>query len=312
MNLAIIGATGVVGKEVLSILEERNLPIESLYLYASQKSRGKKILFQGSSLIVEELSADVFDRNIDFAIFSAGKTRSLEFAPIAASKGVVVIDNSSAFRMQKDVPLIVPEVNLDDLKHYKSRNIIANPNCSTIQLVMALKPLQKYGIKRVVVSTYQAVSGAGSRAIDELKEQTLSLLQNKSLNKEVFPHQMAFNCLPHIDDFLENNYSFEEEKVIQETRKILQDPDLKITCTAVRVPVISSHAESVNVEFENKIDLAQVRSDLDAFPGVKVLDNPQGQVYPLNSEATHKDEVFVGRLRYDFSIISLIFIKPRT
>jgi len=179
MNLAIIGATGVVGKEVLSILEERNLPIENLYLFASQKSHGKKILFKGRPLLVEELRSEVFDRKINFAIFSAGKARSLEFAPIAAAKGALVIDNSSAFRMQKDVPLIVPEVNLDDVKHYKNRNIIANPNCSTIQLVMALKPLQKYGIKRVVVSTYQAVSGAGSRAIDELKEQTLSSLKKQ-------------------------------------------------------------------------------------------------------------------------------------
>ena len=303
-NLAIIGATGAVGQEALKILEERKTPLKDLYLFASPKSVGRKIAFRGKEYTVCELDSHVFEKPLDVAFFSAGRERSLEFGGNLARQGVKVIDNSSAFRMDPDVALVVPEVNWFDCKNYKNKNIIANPNCSTIQLVMALKPLQKYGLKRVVVSTYQAVSGAGLKAVEELKEQTRDYLSGKELRNKVFPHKIAFNCLPHIDKFDDDLYSFEEKKVMQETKKILGEPRLAITCTAVRVPVLGAHSESVNIEFEKPFDLDVIKKELADFPGVKVLDNPKEHVYPLNIEAIGKNEVFVGRLRKDSSVKS--------
>ena len=303
-NLAIVGATGAVGLEALKILEQRKIPIKNLYLFASSKSAGRKIPFRGKDYIVEELGPKIFEKQLDAAFFSAGKERSLLFAPPLCRKGIKVIDNSSAFRMDEDVALIVPEVNWGDYKHYKNKNIIANPNCSTIQLVMALKPLQKYGLKRVVVSTYQAVSGAGLKAIAELKEQTSDYLSGRNVKNKIFPHRIAFNCLPHIDKFDDDFYSFEEKKVMQETKKILGETGLAITCTAVRVPVLGAHSESVNIECEKPFDLETIKRELSHFPGLKVLDNPQAHVYPLNTEAIGKDEVFVGRIRKDLSVKS--------
>ncbi len=303
-NLAIVGASGLVGQEILSILDERDVSIDHLYLFAGEQSSGEEVSFRGKSYLIEVLRPEAFERDIDAAIFSAGKDISLEFAPIAASHGVIVIDNSSAFRMDKDIPLVVPEVNSDDLSLYKKRKIIANPNCSTVQLVMALKPFEKYGLKRVVVSTYQSVSGAGREAMEELSAQVVSILRSDDIKKEIFPHQIAFNCLPHIDAFNDDLYSFEEIKVIDETRKILHKDKLPITCTAVRVPTFSSHSESVNVEFEREFKLENIRQELAQFKGITVLDNPSNNVYPLNIQATGKDDVFIGRIRRDFSVKS--------
>ncbi|MBI2609414.1 MAG: aspartate-semialdehyde dehydrogenase [Deltaproteobacteria bacterium] len=320
IHLALVGATGAVGREVLSILEHKNLHLEKFSLFASERSEGVKIPFQEKMLSVERLVPEVFERNIDYAIFSAGKTLAQEFAPIALRNGITVIDNSSAFRMDERIPLVVPEVNAHTLNR-KEPEIIANPNCSTIQLVMVLKPLEKYRIKRVVVSTYQAHSGAGHKAQEELRTQTTDFLKRLSflqltesnsgnpqseatLMKNVFSHQIAFNCIPHIDQFDESGYTFEEIKVINETRKIMGLPELKITCTAVRVPVLDSHSESVNIEFESAFKLEDIKNDLGAFPGVKVLDNPKAHVYPLNVEARGRDEVFVGRIRRDPSLNS--------
>lgn len=303
-NLAIVGASGLVGKQILSILDERNVSIGNLYLFASEQSCGEEVSFRDKSYLIEVLKPEAFERDIDVAIFSAGKEMSLEFAPIATSHGIVVIDNSSAFRMEKDVPLVVPEVNSADLVLCKKRKIIANPNCSTVQLVMALKPLEKYGLKRIVVSTYQSVSGAGREAMEELSTQVVSILRSEDIEKEVFPHQIAFNCLPHIDIFNDDFYSFEEVKLINETKKILHEYKLPITCTAVRVPTFSSHCESVNVEFEKEFKLENIRQELAQFKGVTVLDNPSNNVYPLNIQATGKDDVFVGRIRRDFSVKS--------
>ncbi|HLD73869.1 MAG TPA: aspartate-semialdehyde dehydrogenase [Bdellovibrionota bacterium] len=303
-NLAIVGATGAVGQEALKILEERKTPLKNLYLFASSKNVGRKMSFRGEEYTVCELDSHVFEKTLDVAFFSAGRERSLEFGGNLARQGVRIIDNSSAFRMDPHVALVVPEVNWCDYKNYKNKNIIANPNCSTIQLVMALKPLQKYGLKRVVVSTYQAVSGAGLKAMEELKEQTRDYLSGKELKNQVFPHKIAFNCLPHIDKFDDDFYSFEEKKVMQETKKILGESHLAITCTAVRVPVLGAHSESVNIEFEKPFDLDVIKKELAGFPGVKVLDNPKEHVYPLNIEAIGKNEVFVGRLRRDSSVKS--------
>jgi len=305
IHLAVVGATGAVGREVLCILEHKNLPLKELSLFASEKSEGVHIPFRGRNLPVHTLTPHVFEKGIDYAIFSAGKTLAEEFAPIALRSGTTVIDNSSAFRMSHNIPLVVPEINAHQLKR-KEPEIIANPNCSTIQLVMVLKPLQKYRIKRVVVSTYQATSGAGHKAQEELKTQTLGFLNKQSLVTHIFPHPIAFNCIPHIDQFDESGDTFEEIKVMNETKKILDLPNLKITCTAVRVPVFDSHSESVNIEFENDFKLEDVKNALESFPGVKVLDNPKAHVYPLNVEARGRDEVFVGRLRRDPSLESAL------
>ena len=295
LNVAVVGATGMVGRTFLKVLEEEKLPVENYYLFASKRSAGQKIDFMGKEYIIEELNENSFDRGIDIALFSAGGSISEKFAPIAASKGCVVIDNSSAWRMDKEVPLVVPEVNPEDIK--KNKGIIANPNCSTIQAMVALKPLDdKYKIKRVIYSTYQAVSGAGLGGWNDLKD---------GLNGEApkkFPHPIANNCLPHIDSFLPDGYTKEEMKMVNETRKILGRDDIKITATTVRVPVFNSHSESINVEFENAFELSELVEALKNAPGVVVQDDPQNNVYPMAINATGSNETYVGRIRRDFSV----------
>ena len=294
-KLAIVGATGLVGRTALKVLEEKNLPISQYEFFASKKSAGSAVKFLGKDYVVKELDEHSFDSGFDFAIFSAGGDVSKKFAPIAASKGCIVVDNSSAFRMDDNVPLVVPEVNPEDIQN--NHGIIANPNCSTIQAVVPLKPLDdKYKIKRIVYSTYQAVSGAGKNGVDDLKN-TLNGLEPKK-----FPHSIANNCLPHIDVFLEDGYSKEELKMINETRKILHRPDLRVTATTVRVPVLNSHSESINVEFENDFDLNELKELLSNSPGIIVQDNPSANIYPLATNASGSDEVFVGRIRRDESI----------
>ena len=296
-KVAIVGATGLVGRTFLKVLEEKKLPIESYSLFASKRTAGTKITFLGKEYEVQELTENSFDSGFDFALFSAGGDVSKKYAPIAANKGCTVIDNSSYFRMDKDVPLIVPEVNFEDV--YKNKGIIANPNCSTIQAMLPLKALDdKYKIKRIVYSTYQAVSGAGKNALDDLKNQDNS----KPLKK--FPYPIFDNCLPHIDVFLDNGYTQEEMKMIHETRKILHHPDLKITATTVRVPVSNSHSESINVEFEKYFDLTVLVSTLKSFPNIIFVDYPEKNEYPMPILANGHDEVFVGRIRRDESVKS--------
>ena len=296
-KVAIVGATGLVGRTFLKVLEEKKLPIESYSLFASKRTAGTKITFLGKEYEVQELTENSFDSGFDFALFSAGGDVSKKYAPIAANKGCTVIDNSSYFRMDKDVPLIVPEVNFEDV--YKNKGIIANPNCSTIQAMLPLKALDdKYKIKRIVYSTYQAVSGAGKNALDDLKNQDNS----KPLKK--FPYPIFDNCLPHIDVFLDNGYTKEEMKMINETRKILHHPDLKITATTVRVPVSNSHSESINVEFEKNFELNDLVNTLKSFPNIVVVDNPEKNEYPMPILANGHDEVFVGRIRRDESVKS--------
>lgn len=307
-KLAIVGATGVVGTTALKVLEEKKLPINEYVFFSSYRSSGKKIEFMGKEYTVRELKEDSFDEGFDFAIFSAGSETSKKYSPIAVAKGCIVIDNSSAFRMDENVPLIVPEVNKDEIS--KNNGIIANPNCSTIQAVVALKPLDdKYTIKRIVYSTYQAVSGAGSKGIHDLENGISSYInKTEAYNLEKFPHPIFNNCLPHIDDFLDNGYTKEEEKMINETRKILGKQDLKITATTVRVPVFNSHSESINIEFEKDIDINDVISTLKNAPGIVIRDNPDTNDYPLSSFTSGKNEVFVGRIRRDYSVESGINI----
>lgn len=294
-DVAVVGATGMVGRMFLKVLEEKQFPINNFYVFASSKSAGSKITFNGEEYVVEELNEKSFDRHIDIALFSAGAGTSLKYSPIAASKGTVVIDNSSAFRMDKDVPLVVPEVNPQDVKKHKG--IIANPNCSTIQAVVALKPLHdKYRIKRIVYSTYQSVSGSGVKGMTDLKE---GLAGNPP---KAYPHPIANNCLPHIDVFLDNGYTKEEMKMIEETKKIMGDYSLKITATTVRVPVYYSHSESINVEFYNDFEMNELKKLLGNSPGVILQDDPSKYVYPMAINAQDKDEVFVGRIRRDYSV----------
>ena len=295
VNLAIVGVTGMVGQTFLEVLEKRNFPIENFYAFASARSAGKTITFRGKNYIVEELTEQSFDRDIDIALFSAGGNISKKFAPIAAKKGCVVVDNSSAWRMDPDVPLVVPEVNPEDVKKHKG--IIANPNCSTIQAVVALKPIHEYyKIKRIVYTTYQAVSGAGMKGWNDLEE---GLKGNPPTN---FPHPIANNCLPHIDSFLDNGYTKEEIKMIEETRKMFHAPDMKITATTVRVPVFNSHSEAINIEVEKPFEIDELREILKKSSGIIVQDDPANNVYPLAADATGHDEVFVGRIRRDHSI----------
>lgn len=295
-NVAIVGATGLVGRTFLKVLEERDFPFENVYMMASTKSAGSKITFKGTEYTVEELNEHSFDKPIDIALFSAGGSISEKYAPIAAAHGVTVVDNSSQWRMDPDVPLVVPEVNPDDID--KNNGIIANPNCSTIQVVVPLKPLhEKYKIKRIVYSTYQAVSGSGLKGIEDLKEG----LKGNDLC-EAYPHPIAGNCIPHIDVFMDNGYTKEEMKMINETHKILGDNSIKVTATTVRVPVFDSHSESVNVEFEKPFDLEELKDILRNYPGIVVIDNPANNEYPLAKDAAGKDEVFVGRIRRDFSV----------
>lgn len=303
-SLAIVGATGLVGRTILEVLEEKKLPISKYTLFASSKSAGKIMHFMDSDYVVKELNENSFDEGFDFAIFSAGGDTSKKYAPIAASKGTIVIDNSSAFRMDPNVPLVVPEVNPEEIENNKG--IIANPNCSTIQALVALKPLDTaYTIKRIIYSTYQAVSGAGNKGVADLDNGIFNY-SNKccdySLQK--FPYPIFNNCLPHIDVFLDNGYSKEEEKMINETRKILKNPDLKITATTVRVPVFNSHSESINVEFEKNFKVEELRNLLAHSPGITVIDDPSNNKYPLCKDSTGSDNVYVGRIRRDYSVDS--------
>jgi len=303
-NVAIVGATGAVGQEMLRVLEERNFPVGELRLLASERSVGKTENFKGEELDIQVLTKDSFN-GIDIALFSAGGERSLEFCPHAAAAGAICIDNSSAWRMDAEVPLVVPEVNPDDLSQYVNKKIIANPNCSTIQMVLPLKALQNVSrIKRIVVSTYQAVSGSGQSAVDELREQSGELLNGRPAVNKVYPHQIAFNCLPHIDSFMENGYTKEEMKMVNETRKILGDSEIKVSATAVRVPVFYGHSESVNVETEEEISAAQAKELFNDFPGLQVIDEPDSSLFPMPVDAAGQDETFVGRIREDLSLIN--------
>jgi aspartate-semialdehyde dehydrogenase len=297
-RVAVVGATGMVGRKFLQVLEERKLPVSEYFLFASKRSAGSKMPFMGQEYTVRELTDDAFDGlHVDIALFSAGGGTSLHFAPIVAASGAVVIDNSSTWRMDPDVPLVVPEVNPDAIGGYRKKGIIANPNCSTIQAMVPLKPLHEaYGLKRVIYSTYQAVSGAGQQGYLDLENG----LKGEAPRK--FPHPIAGNCLPHIDVFLDNGYTKEEQKMIDETRKILSLPDLAVTATTVRVPVFHGHSESINVEFERPFDLQELRALLERAPGLVVMDDVANNVYPMAITAADTDPVYVGRIRRDFSV----------
>ncbi|MDP2683061.1 MAG: aspartate-semialdehyde dehydrogenase [Deltaproteobacteria bacterium] len=301
-NVAVVGATGVVGQEMIKILEERKFPVDRIKLLASERSAGQYLEFNGKQEKVYLLSEETFE-GIDIGLFSPGASVSAVYAPKAGKAGCVVIDNTSQFRMEPDVPLVVPEVNPKAIGEYKKRNIIANPNCSTIQMVVALKPIHDaVKIKRIVVSTYQAVSGAGKEAMDELSDQALAIYGQKEIKKKVFPYQIAFNCIPQIDVFLDNGYTKEEMKMVNETRKIMGDNSIKITATTVRVPVFNSHSEAVNIETGKKITAKEVKGLLSKAPGVKVMDDTKKLEYPMPIDVSERDEVFVGRIREDESI----------
>ena len=302
LNIIVAGATGAVGSQMLTCLEEQKFPVNNFKLLASSRSAGKKIKFKDETFVVEEMTKDSF-KGYDIALFSAGGSTSQEFAPASAEAGCIVVDNSSAWRMDPEVPLVVPEVNPDAVAQYKNKGIIANPNCSTIQMVVALNPIYKnFGIKRLVISTYQSVSGTGVKAVNELKEQVKAFVEGKPAVAEVYPHPIAFNALPHIDSFLDSGYSKEEEKMVNETRKILNDQSIRVTATAVRIPVFNSHSESVNIETQKHATCEQIRDLLKTAPGVKVMDDPQNNVYPLALDAQGSDLTFVGRIRQDLSI----------
>jgi len=296
-KIAVVGATGLVGRTVLKVLEERKLPVSEYALFASSKSAGKKMIFGGKEYVVKELNEDSFNEKFDYAIFCAGGEISKKYAPICAKTGCIVVDNSSYFRMNEDVPLVVPEVNFEDVKYH--HGIIANPNCSTIQAMLPLKALDdKYVIKRIVYSTYQAVSGAGRAGLEDLE----NIDGQKPLKK--FPHPVYNNCLPQIDVFLDNGYSKEEMKMINETRKILHKPELKVTSTTVRVPVTNSHSEAINVEFEKDFNMNELIDTLKEFPNIILQDDLSSNKYPMAITATGHDEVFVGRVRRDESVKS--------
>ncbi len=300
LRVAVVGATGAVGREMLKTLHERNFPVTEVVPFASARSAGSVVSYGDDELVVKELKEDVF-AGFDIAIFSAGGGTSEKFAPHAAAAGCVVIDNSSAWRMDERCPLVVPEVNAHALE--KHNGIIANPNCSTIQMLVALKPLHEAGkIKRVIVSTYQAVSGTGQKAIAELEKQVRQMFNLQEPDVEVYPHRIAFNCLPHIDVFLDNDYTKEEMKMVHETVKILEDPSVKVTATCVRVPVFYGHSESINIETEKKISAAEARAILAQAPGIQVYDNPREKMYPMPIDAAGEDATFVGRIREDESI----------
>ncbi|MFH1096187.1 MAG: aspartate-semialdehyde dehydrogenase [Candidatus Desantisbacteria bacterium] len=297
--VAVVGATGAVGQVMREVLIQRNFPVERVRFFGYRRE-GLELEFKGEKVIVEKLQDGCF-KGIDIALFSAGASVSKEWAPKAASEGCIVVDNSSAFRMETDIPLVVPEVNPHAIERH--HGIIANPNCSTIQMVVALMPLhQEAIIKRVVVSTYQAVSGTGSAAIKELAMQSKAVLENKEIERKVYPHQIAFNCLPHIDVFLENGYTKEEMKMVNETKKIMEAPEMAITATTVRVPVFRSHSESVNIETIKKLTPERARELLSNTPGVIVVDDLINNKYPLAIDAEGRDETFVGRIREDESI----------
>ncbi len=299
-NVAVVGATGAVGNCFLRVLEERKFPVANIRLLASERSKGKKLKFNGRLCPVEVLTHDSF-QGIDIVLASAGASRSLEFLPSAVKAGAVCVDNSSAFRMDKKTPLVVPEVNGRRIKD--NRGIIANPNCSTIQMVVALWPIHKaVGIKRIVVTTFQSVSGAGQKKVVELLEQSRAFLAGKKIAPKEFLHRIAFNLIPQIDVFLDNGYTKEEMKMVNETRKIMEAPDIRVNATCVRVPVLFAHSESVNIETKKHISAARVRKLLSRAPGVKVVDKPEKALYPMPIDAEGRDETFVGRIREDESV----------
>ncbi len=299
-HVAILGATGAVGRAMLAALEECAFPVEKLTLLASPRSAGSALEFAGQSHVVQAVTPEAF-AGVDIALFSPGGAVSREYAPIAAAQGAVVIDNSSAFRMDSDVPLVVPEVNPHAVRRHKG--IIANPNCSTIQMVVALKPIHDaVGIRRVVVSTYQSVSGAGNKAMEELKEQTAALLDGKIAEPRNFPHPIAFNAIPHIDSFLDNGYTREEMKMVHETHKIMEDYDILVSPTTVRIPVLVGHSEAINIETEKPITVAEARALWAKAPGVAVLDDPALNLYPLPTTAAGQDLVQIGRIRKDMTV----------
>lgn len=299
-NVAICGATGAVGETMLKVLQERNFPVENIKLLASYRSVGKRYNFFNQDVLVEELTKDSF-RNVEIALFSIGAVLSKEFAPIAVKNGATVIDNSSAFRMDKNVPLVVSEVNPEDVSW--QNGIIANPNCSTLIMVVAINPIHKISrIKRIVTSTYQAVSGTGRKAIEELKKQSRAVLNSKEVISQVYPVQIAFNILPHIEDFLEDGYTKEEMKMVHETHKIMGDNSIRITATTVRVPVFTSHSLSANLELESKLTKEEVRDILSEAPGLKVMDDPENLIYPTTLNSSGNDLVYVGRIREDDSV----------
>jgi len=303
-NVAVVGATGAVGERIIQLLEQRHFPIRHLKLLSSARSAGKTILFNGQPLTVEEAKPDSFD-GVDIAWFSAGGDISKQLAPEAVARGVICIDNTSAYRMDPDTPLVVPEVNIDEAR--KHNGIIANPNCSTTQMVAALKPLyDRYGISRIIVSTYQAVSGAGAKAIDEMLRQSKLLLNDQPMEPDVLPvsslpvkHQIAFNAIPQIDKFLDNGFTNEEMKMVNETKKIFGDDSIQVTATCVRIPVVYGHSESVYVELKEDFDLEEARQLLAEAPGVVLVDDPNRQEYPLATDSAGKLDVFVGRVRRD-------------
>lgn len=302
LRVAVVGATGAVGQEMLRILEERNFPVRDLKPLASSRSLGKKVRFRGEDIPVAVLEPSSFT-GCDLALFSAGASVSREFAPHAVASGCLVVDNSSAFRLEEDVPLIVPEVNPHRIHDVKKRGIIANPNCTTIISIVPLKPLHDYGrIRRIVAASYQATSGAGAQAMRELEEQVMAYAQGKPLEVRVFPYQIAFNLIPHIDVFLENLYTKEEMKMVWETRKIMEDPTIQVTATCVRVPVFRAHSVALNVETERKITREKAIELLANFPGVIVQDDPANRVYPMPFFVAGKDECYVGRIREDVSL----------
>ncbi|NOU93376.1 aspartate-semialdehyde dehydrogenase [Paenibacillus sp. LMG 31456] len=305
-NVAVVGATGAVGEQILRLLEERNFPINELKLLSSERSAGSKLQFKGQEITLEAAAPDSF-KGIDIALFSAGGSVSLELIPHAIKHGAVCIDNTSAYRMDSETPLVVPEVNIDKISEHKG--VIANPNCSTIQMVAALKPLyDRYGISRIIVSTYQAVSGAGARAIDEMLRQSREILDGNPVEPQILPvgalpvkHQIAFNAIPQIDKFTDNGFTYEEIKMINETKKIMGDDSLEVTATCVRIPVIYGHSESVYVELKQDFDVEEVKQLLADAPGIVLQDNPAEQLYPLASDAAGKLDTFVGRVRRDLS-----------
>jgi aspartate-semialdehyde dehydrogenase len=299
-NVAVVGATGAVGTMMIKVLEERNFPVKSIKFLASARSAGKKLTFKGTEVVVEELKESSF-KGVDIALFSAGASVSRAFGPVAVSSGCVVVDNSSAFRMDPETPLVVPEVNPHALKQHKG--LISNPNCSTIQMVVALKPIRDAaGIKRIVVTTFQAVSGTGQRAIFELENQVKAWVKGEPMPRSVYPHQIAFNCLPHIGAFLNNGYTEEEMKMVNETRKIFEDPSIAVSATTVRVPVFYGHSESINVELKSPLSPEEARELLSKAEGVTVVDDPKNNLYPMPIHAAGQDKTLVGRIRKDLSV----------
>jgi aspartate-semialdehyde dehydrogenase len=300
-NVAIAGATGAVGELLIQVLEERNFPVGEMRYLASSRSAGKTMQWKGEDVVVQELTEDSFD-GIDIALFSAGGGRSKEFAPAAVKAGAVVVDNSSAFRMEADVPLVVPEVNPEDVGRYTERGIIANPNCTTIIMIVALKPLHDFAnVKRVVVSSYQSSSGAGAQAMEELIQQTKDWVAGEKIDVSAFQHQLLFNVIPHVDSFADNGYTKEEMKMHNETRKMLHNDEIQVSATCVRVPVLTAHSEAVSIETDKEITPEKARELLAAAPGVEVMDDPAANSYPMPLFVGGQDICYVGRIRSDYS-----------